>query len=197
VLAQAIRGGVFRVGARFAAHAQSRDREKGREMIINHAVDELIEHCKKNGGLSPSLRRVYRFHKANPQVLDFLVSELHAVRDSGWSRASLGSLWHYSRWVLTTKTRVPGETFVMSNNLFPWYGRMIVILHPDLNGFFEMAKSAADKDFGVMLEPHLKAHARGYVRRLLWSDGTSIEHGWRPTVEHEPKPVGRRERVKR
>ena len=60
-------------------------------------------------------------------------------RDGGWKRASLGSLWHYARWVLTRRHRVPGESFAMSNNLFPWYGRIIAILHPDLNGFFRDA----------------------------------------------------------
>lgn len=161
------------------------------------AVDELIAYRKQFGRLSPMLRRVYRFHKANPQVLDFLVSEMRVDLENGWRRTSLGSLWHYARWVLTRKNRIPGESFVMSNNLFPHYGRIIVILHPELNGSFEMAKSKADADLGTMLEPASKNHERGYIRRLLWADGTPIEHGWRPTVPHEPKPVNRRERVRR
>ena len=36
------------------------------------AVDELIAYRKLSGRLSPMLRRVRRFHRANPQVLDFL-----------------------------------------------------------------------------------------------------------------------------
>ena len=99
------------------------------------------------------MRRVYRFHKANPEVLDFLVSGMRVDRENGWTRTSLGSLWHYARWVLTRKQRVPGESFVMSNNYFPHYERIIAILHPDLNGFFEMAKSKADADLGIVLEP--------------------------------------------
>lgn len=161
------------------------------------AVDELIAYLKQQGRLSPMLRRVYRFHKANRQVLDFLVSEMYVDKANGWTRTSLGSLWHYARWVLTRKHRAPGESFVMSNNLFPHYARIIVILHPDLNGFFSMAKSKADADFGVKLEPLSKNAKRGYIRRLVWEDGRAIEAGWRPTVPHEPKPVRRRERVKR
>lgn len=161
------------------------------------AIDELIEYRKQFGCLSPMLRRVYRFHKINPQVLDFLVSEMRVDRENGWTRTSLGSLWHYARWVLTRKHRVPGESFVMSNNLFPHYERIIVILHPELNGFFVMSKSKADEDLGTMLEPAPMHHERGYIRRLLWADGTPIEQGWRPTTPHEPKPVRRRERVKR
>ena len=160
------------------------------------AIDELIAYRKQFGPLSAALQRVYRFHRANPQVLDFLVLELWDARASGWERTSLGSLWHHARWVLT-KHRAPGDSFVMSNNYFPWYERIIVILHPDLNGFFEMAKSQADADLGTTLEPVSQDAKRGYIRRLLWADGTPIESGWRPSTPHEPKKVNRRERVRR
>ncbi|MCU1301516.1 MAG: hypothetical protein JWQ87_1800 [Candidatus Sulfotelmatobacter sp.] len=160
------------------------------------AVDELIEHRRPHG-ISPMLSRVHRFHRTNPQVLDFLVEELRDARASGWEKTSLGSLWHHARWVLTQKYSAPGETFVMSNNLFPHYERIIVILHPDLNGFYGMAKSGADLDFGTMLETPSREHPKKYVRRLLWADGTSIERGWRPATAHTPQPVARRERVQR
>jgi hypothetical protein len=160
------------------------------------AIDELIEYRKPHG-ISRMLNRVHRFHQTNPQVLDFLVQELWDARSSGWPKTSLGSLWHHARWVLTQKYRAPGESFVMSNNLFPHYERIIVILHPDLNGFFEMAKSKADSDLGTVLEPASKTHPKGYVRRLLWADGKVIEHGWQPTTPHVPKPVARRPPVKR
>lgn len=161
------------------------------------AVDELIAYRKQSGRISPMLRRVRRFHRANPQVLDFLVSEMRVDRENGWTRTSLGSLWHYARWVLSRKHHAPGESFVMSNNLFPHYGRIIAILHPELNGFFAMAKSKADTDLGVTLEPNTRNQDPGHIRRLRWADGTPIENGWRPTMPHEPKPVLRRERVRR
>ena len=164
---------------------------------MKEAFDELVELCEKRGRLSAGLLRVIRFHRANPQVLDFLITELRDARASGWKRASLGSLWHHARWVLTKKRGIAGEPFVMSNNYFPWYERIIVILHPDLNGLFEMAKSRADEDLGTMLEPCPKDAPRGYVRRLLWADGNEIALGWRPTLRHEPKSVSRRERVTR
>lgn len=160
------------------------------------AVDELIAFRKQHGRISRTLRRVYRFHKANPQVLDFLVTEMRVDRENGWTRTSLGSLWHYARWVLTRKHHVPGESFVMSNNFFPWYGRIIAILHPDLNGFFEMARSKADADLGTALES-VKDRKPGHIRRLMWADGTPLTHGWQPTILHEPRPVNRRDRVHR
>lgn len=163
---------------------------------MTDAIDELIEHRRQYGTLSAGLLRAYKFHRANPQVLDFLVRELWDARASGWKRASLGSLWHHARWTLLGKRRIAGESFVMPNNLIPWFERIIVILHPDLNGFFAMAKSQADADFGTMLEPVLRGAKRGYIRRLRWADGNSIEKGWRPATPHEPKMVKRRERVR-
>jgi hypothetical protein len=160
------------------------------------AIDELIEYRKPHG-ISEMLGRVYRFHQTNPQVLDFLVQELREVRESGWTKTSVGSLWHHARWVLTQKYRAPGETFDMSNNFFPHYERIIAILHPDLNGFYEMMKAKADDDLGTRLEPAPKDHPKGYVRRLLWADGTAIENGWRPSTPHVPAPVARRPRVQR
>jgi hypothetical protein len=160
------------------------------------AIDELITHRRQTGSISPMLRRVHKFHRTNPQVLDCLVSEMYVDKENGWTRTSLGSLWHYARWVLTRKHRAPGESFVMSNNLFPHYERIIAILHPYLNGFFAMARSKADAELGTMLEPG-KAARKGYIRRLVWADGTAIESGWRPTTPHEPKAVRRRERVAR
>jgi hypothetical protein len=160
------------------------------------ALTELLDYRKAHG-TSPLLRRAYRFHRANPEVLDFLVRELRAVRASGWERTSLGSLWHYMRWTLVKKRRAHGETFVVTQNLSAYYSRFLVILHPEFNGFFEMAKSKADTDLGTMLEPPSKKHTPGYIRRLLWADGTAIENGWRPTAPHEPKPVKRRKPVTR
>jgi hypothetical protein len=49
-----------------------------------------------------------------------------------------------------------------------------------------------------MLEPILKSHRKGYVRRLLWASGAAIDdREWQPTTPHVPKPVSRRERVRR
>jgi len=160
------------------------------------AVEELMQHRAAQGAKSAMLKRVYAFHRAKPEVLDFLIQELREVQGSGWTRTSVGSLWHHARWVLTQKFRALGETYVMANGYFPWYERMIVILHPEFNGFFEMSTCQADKDFGTMLEPASKDRERGYIRRLLWADGTEIEAGWRPSVPHEPKPVTRRKVVR-
>jgi hypothetical protein len=167
------------------------------------AVNELLQHVESTRGLSPILKRLGVFHAANPAVLDLIVQELRDVREMGWPAASVKSLWEYSRWVLTKKKAV-GEPFAMNDVYQSYYARIVTILHPDLNGFFEMREPVKperkergpDAELGTKLEP-AKARNRDYGRRLLWADGTTIENGWRPTVKHEPKPVSRRERVRR
>lgn len=143
------------------------------------------------------LRRFHALHRTNPHLLDFLVQELREVRASGWTCASVRSLWEHGRWVLT-KRKGPGEKFAMANAFAPYYARVICILHPEFNGYFVMNRSQADEDFGTMLEPVTEDSTPGYIRRLLWAPlGEAIEHGWRPTIPHEPKQVSRRERVRR
>lgn len=35
------------------------------------AIDQLITHRKQTGNIGPLLQRVHKFHRTNPQVLDF------------------------------------------------------------------------------------------------------------------------------
>lgn len=159
------------------------------------AIDELKQHSKMPGRRRSGLAsRFYRFHKHNPDVLDFFIQELVTLRENGWNKTSFGSLWHHARWVLSTLRRAPGETFAMSQNLACHYARAIIILHPEWNGFFVVEKAQADADFGVRVEPSSRNHPRGYVRRLQWADGTAIQDGWRPTTPHviTTAPIPRR-----
>lgn len=159
--------------------------------MIADPVKELLNRCKP----CAELNRVKRLHANIPHLFDFLIQELREVQASNWRRASIRSLWEHGRWVLTKRRcKRAGDRFAMSNTAAPYYARMVCILHPEFNGFFAMGKSKADEIFGTMLGPITK---RGQLRRLLWADGTAIEQGWRPTLKHEPKPVHRRERVKR
>jgi len=152
------------------------------------AVREFFEYRKD---VSETALRFFRFHEANPEVLDLVVTELELVKSSGWKVASLPSLIHYARWVLI-KRRRGSDRFGLNQNFAAYYGRLVAVLHPGLNGYFEMRTSErTDGDFGTELEPH----GEGRFRRLRWADGTAIEEGWRPSTPHEPKPVRRRKRV--
>jgi hypothetical protein len=159
------------------------------------AVDELMQHCKEAGlRRSRLMSRFYRFHRKNPHLFNFLLQELRVARDNDWETTSFEMLWHHARWVLTYG-HVAGETFAVSQNLMPHFSRLSIILFPEFNGFYRLKKAKADKDFGVRIE----AGRKQGLRKLVWADGTPIEHGWRPSVPYEipSQPIPRRPAVKR
>jgi len=143
------------------------------------AIDELVARSKDH----PKLRAFHRFHRANPEVLDFLTYEIQLRIDSGFRAFSYSSLWQYARWKLEMQ-RGPGETFLMNDHAEPFYARAITILHPEFNGRAEFRKSRADVVFGTEVEPIPDKRPKNYARRLQWADGTAIENGWRPTKTH-------------
>ena len=143
------------------------------------AIDELVARSKNH----PELRAFHQFHKAHPEVLDFLVQEIQLRIDHGFDAFSYRSLWEYARWKLEMQ-RGPGETFLMNDHAEPFYARAITILHPEFNGRAEFRKAIADLAFGTEVEPAPEKRAKNYARRLQWAGGTSIEDGWRPQRPH-------------
>src|ERR1017187_2022877 len=143
------------------------------------AIDELVARSKNH----PELRAFHQFHRAHPEVLDFLVQEIQLRIDHGFDAFSYRSLWEYARWKLEMQ-RGPGETFLMNDHAAPFYARAIALLHPEFNGRAELRKSKADAIFGTEIEPVPDARPKHYARRLQWADGAAIENGWRPCTPH-------------
>lgn len=143
------------------------------------AVDELVARSKQH----VELVKFHRFHRAHPEVLDFLVSEIRLRIDKGFRAFSFGSLWDYARWKLEIQAG-PTDTYQMNDHLMPFYSRAIVILHPELNGRAEFRLCLADDVFGLTHEPVPKKRPKHYARCLVWADGTPLERGWRPKRPH-------------
>ncbi|MGA2990562.1 MAG: hypothetical protein ABSD88_08805 [Candidatus Korobacteraceae bacterium] len=143
------------------------------------AIDELIARSKKH----PELQAFHEFHKAHPELLDFLVEEIQLRIDHGFAAFAYRSLWEYARWKLEMQAG-PGDTFLMNDHAASFYARAITILHPEFNGRAEFRQSKADAIFGTRIEPIPKKRPKNYARRLQWADGTAIENGWRPTIPH-------------
>ncbi|MCU1320375.1 MAG: hypothetical protein JWM43_24 [Acidobacteriaceae bacterium] len=153
------------------------------------AIDELVARSNNH----PELLKFHAYHRANPQVLDFLVSEIHLLAER--NSFSFASLWHYCRWKLSLVTG-PTTTYSMNDHLTPLYGRAILILHPEFNGRAEIRQAAgglciADEIFGT--RPAVAKLPGDYSRRLEWADGTSLENGWRPSQPHVvTRPMNRK-----
>ncbi|HSY37817.1 MAG TPA: hypothetical protein VK814_18825 [Acidobacteriaceae bacterium] len=155
---------------------------------MSDAIDELIERSKDHR----ELRAFHELHKAHPEILDFLVSEIRLRIESGFSAFSYRSLWEYTRWKITME-KGPGATFLMNDHALPFYARAIAILYSGLNGRAELRKSKADDIFGLEFEPLPDERPKDYARRLRWADGTPLEKGWRPTKPHvATHPASRR-----
>jgi hypothetical protein len=146
---------------------------------MKDAIAELVARSKRHS----ELQAFRRFHKAHPEVLDFLVHEIQLRIDHGFGAFSYHSLWQYARWKLEMQAG-PGDTFQMNDHVAPFYARAITILHPEFNGRAEFRRSKADAIFGTRIEPVPEKRPKNYARRLQWADGTAIEYGWRPSNPH-------------
>jgi hypothetical protein len=145
------------------------------------AIDELVARSKDN----PELREFHRLHRAHPEILDFLVSAIKLRLKKGFHAFSFGSLWDYARWKLDIDLG-PNAVVRMNDHAAPYYGRAIMILHPELNGRAECRVAVADGVFGLEIES-VKAKKKrpgDYARRLQWADGTGLDAGWRPSIPH-------------
>jgi len=142
------------------------------------AITELVARSKPH----EDLLAFHEFHRANPQVLDFLVAEIRLRIDSGFEAFSFGSLAEYARWKLQID-KGPGETFALNDHNATFYSRATIILHPEFNGRCEFRVSKkVDPLFGTEI-----AQAKrpcDYAKRLQWADGRAIENGWRPRYRH-------------
>jgi hypothetical protein len=156
-------------------------------LIAPDAIDELAARSKD----CPELRAFHEFHKAHPEVLDFLVEEIQLRIDKGFTAYSNRSLWEYARWTLEME-RGPGETFLMNDHAGIMYSRAIIILHPEFSGRAEFRKAKADSILGTQIEPTPEKRPKNYARRLQWADGTAIEDGWRPSHPHVPNHAANR-----
>ena len=146
---------------------------------VPDAIDELVARSKD----CLELRTFHEFHKAHPEVLDFLTEEIQLRLDHGFRAFSYRSLWEYCRWKLSRRTK-PGATFELNDHASLFYSRAVTILHPEFNRRCEFRAAKVDEIFGVELEPIPEKRPRFYARGLQWVDGTSLEAGWRPSSPH-------------
>lgn len=152
------------------------------------AIDELVARSTDH----PELQRFHQFHRAHPEVLDFLVQEIELRFETGFAAFSHRSLLEYCRWQLEME-RGPGDTFLMNDHAGILYSRAITILHPEFNGRAAFRTALADEIFSTQIEPMAESR-KGFARRLQWADGTALELGWRPSHPHIPTRHVRRKR---
>lgn len=100
------------------------------------------------------------YHQKNPGIFDFLVAALQEMQDAGYVRGGFPLAYNQARWHYGVKKR--NTEFELNNNIAAHYSRAVAILHPELEGFYEMRTTAggtADRDFGYT--PKKKSRAKG------------------------------------
>lgn len=75
------------------------------------------------------------FHRANPDVYNYLVSESRLAKAMGHEKLGIQMLWERLRWEVFI-VRKADATYKLSNNHTSRYARRIMEQEPDLAGFF-------------------------------------------------------------
>lgn len=77
-----------------------------------------------------------KFHADNPRVFDELVKLTEQAYTKGRTKIGIGMLFEVLRWNRMIHTTDP--EFKMNNNYRSRYARLIMEMHPHLDGMFEV-----------------------------------------------------------
>ena len=94
----------------------------------------------------PGREAFLRFHAENPHVYEWLRKQALALRRRGRTHYSARTLIHAFRF--HTAMTTTDQTFKINDHVSPWYARMLMEREPELGGFFEKRRAAADREAG-------------------------------------------------
>lgn len=98
---------------------------------------ELAQHRRLADVDTRSIdERFRKFHEQNPQVLIRLVALAHEAMDRGKRRIGAKTLVEVARWHVWLETE--GDEFRINNSFTSRYARLLVELHPEFEGLFEI-----------------------------------------------------------
>jgi hypothetical protein len=80
-----------------------------------------------------------QFHQRNPEVYRILVLRAFNMKRYGCKSYSMRTLWEVLRWELDRKRmkNPASEKYELNDHWPPFYARLIMAEHPELQGFFE------------------------------------------------------------
>ena len=86
--------------------------------------------------------RFEQFDSDNPIVFQSLVNLAYEVKNAGFKRFSIQSLYERLRWYFNLELK-SSEPFKINENFKPFYVRKMITTNPDLKGLFELRKLRA------------------------------------------------------
>ncbi|HEU4754686.1 MAG TPA: hypothetical protein VFU47_16380 [Armatimonadota bacterium] len=100
----------------------------------------LCGSCAAGDGDGPGSiqERFERFDRTHPEVYALLLRFARQVRERGWSRYSIRTLWELIRWHYSLSG--PEDGFKLNDQYTSRYARKLLTEHPDEfpSGFFEL-----------------------------------------------------------
>lgn len=90
-------------------------------------------------------RRFRDFHAANPHVYRELLSLAREAKANGARKIGIRMLWEVMRWNQRgyLATDDPNSAFKLNDHYPPFYARLLIAEHPELEGLFEVRGRAA------------------------------------------------------
>lgn len=88
--------------------------------------------------------RFESFHRLNPHVAENLYKLAKRAKDRGVKRWAVKALIEHLRWQTVMQTE--GEVWKINNNHAPFYARLLMKEHEELDGFFETRKLSAKSE---------------------------------------------------
>lgn len=83
------------------------------------------------------------FHRANPHVEKCIVDVARNLQARGFRTCGIKLIFERLRWLAAIETKSDG--FVLNNTWAPFYARLVMDGHEDLQGFFRLRESEADR----------------------------------------------------
>lgn len=87
--------------------------------------------------------RFLAFHRANPHIYRRLEALAQQMVDRGRSRIGIRMLWETLRWDYSVSVASDDAIAKLNNNYTPFYARMLLEVHPDWHGLFQLREREA------------------------------------------------------
>ena len=94
-----------------------------------------VEQVSSKGNIQLNFER---FHQQNHHVLRYVVRIAQELKKRGFTRAGMKLIFERLRWLYAWQTR--GDDYKLNNNYTAYYARVVMLICPDLDGFFKVRK---------------------------------------------------------
>jgi len=126
-------------------------------------LPEIKKHRKSSTG--SLFDQFLLFHIANPEILGILENIALDLLNQGWKKGSINLIFERVRWLYAIQTQ--GDKYKLNNNHRAFYARLIMMINPDLDGFFSIRYQHSEPD--VFQNVRLKRVCDQEIARRSWN----------------------------